>query len=268
MRVERLYRYPVKGLSAESLEEIELSPGETIPHDRRFALAQGDSGFDEAAPRFLPKQNFACLMANARVALVHSAFDPRSGALLLRLPDGTGPDGTGPAGTGPDGARPAAMTGDTRSQAGRDAIAAFLAAFLGAEARGTPRFVEAPGHAFTDQKRKCVSLLNLASLHALEAAIGRRLDPLRFRANVYFSGLPAWAEFDWVGREVLLAGTRLEVFKRTVRCPATQVDLETGERDCDVPRLLREHFGHADLGVHAAVLEGGRVAVGDALEPV
>ena len=55
---------------------------------------------------------------------------------------------------------------------------------------------------------------------------------------------------------------------RTVRCPATQVDLETGERDCDVPRLLREHFGHADLGVHAAVLEGGRVAVGDSLEPV
>ena len=53
-----------------------------------------------------------------------------------------------------------------------------------------------------------------------------------------------------------------------MRCPATQVDLETGERDCDVPRLLREHFGHADLGVHAAVLEGGRVAVGDSLEPV
>ncbi|UFN50127.1 MOSC domain-containing protein [Roseomonas sp. OT10] len=250
MRVERLYRYPVKGLSAESLEEMVLAPGETVPHDRRFALAQGDSGFDEMAPRFLPKQNFACLMANARVALLHSAFDPRSGALLLRLPDGT------------------AMTGDTRTQPGRDAIAAFLTAFLGEEARGTPRFVEAPGHAFTDQKRKCVSLLNLASLHALEAAIGRRLDPLRFRANVYFSGLPAWTEFDWVGREVLLAGTRLEVFKRTVRCPATQVDLETGERDCDVPRLLREHFGHADLGVHAVVLEGGRVAVGDALEPV
>ncbi|APT56969.1 MOSC domain-containing protein [Roseomonas gilardii] len=250
MRIEHLYRYPVKGLSAESLEEITLAEGEVIPHDRRFALAQGDAPFDEAAPRFLPKQNFACLMANARVALLHSAFDSRSGLLVIR---------------GPGEERIAAST---RTAEGRATLSDFVTRFLGEEARGQLRFVEAPGHAFTDQKRKGVSLLNLASLRALEEAIGRRLDPLRFRANIYFSGLPAWAEFGWLGQEVLLGGARLEVFKRTVRCPATQVDLESGERDCDVPRLLREHFGHADLGVHAAVLEGGRVAVGDSLEPV
>ncbi|AWV22923.1 Xylene monooxygenase electron transfer component [Roseomonas mucosa] len=255
MRIEHLYRYPVKGLSAESLEEITLAEGEVIPHDRRFALAQGDASFDESAPRFLPKQNFACLMANARVALLHSAFDSRSGLLVIRGPQG------GAAGEG-------RLAASTHSAEGRAAIADFITRFLGAEARGQLRFVEAPGHAFTDQKRKGISLINLASLRALEQAIGRQLDPLRFRANIYFSGLPAWAEFGWLGQEVLLGGARLEIFKRTVRCPATQVDLETGERDCDVPRLLREHFGHADLGVHAAVLEGGRVAVGDSLEPV
>ncbi len=250
MRVERLYRFPVKGLSAESLEDTELSPGEPLPHDRRFALAQGDAPFDPATPRFLPKQNFACMMANARVVLLHSAFDPRSGTLALRAPGG------------------ATLRGDTRTEAGRAAIAAFLARFLGPEARGTPRFLDVPGHAFSDQKRKCVSFINLATLRALEAAIGRRLDPLRFRANVYFSGLPAWQEFGWVDREVLLGGARLAVFGRTRRCPATQVDLATAERDCDVPRLLREHFGHQDLGVHAEVLEGGRVAVGEALEAI
>ncbi|WP_043838169.1 MOSC domain-containing protein [Muricoccus aerilatus] len=257
MRVEQLFRYPVKGLTAESLEEVFLSPGETIPHDRRFALAQGDSPFDEAEPRFLPKQNFACMMKNARVVLVRAAFDPHDGTLSLAA----------------EGHRP--LSAPTATAEGKAALGDWLIRFLGEEARhgtapdGTaraPRFTEAPGHAFTDQARKGVSLINLASLHALEAALGQRLDPLRFRANIYFTGLPAWAEFDWVGREVLLGGARLSVFKRTVRCPATQVDLATGERDLDIPRLLREHFGHADLGVHATVLEGGRVAVGDALE--
>lgn len=257
MRVEHLYRYPVKGLTAESLEEVELSPGETIPHDRRFALAQGDAPFDEAAPRFLPKQNFACMMKNGKVVLVRAAFDPRAEALSL-IAEGHPP-----------------LSAPTGTAEGKAALGEWLIRFLGDEARtgvaedGTPRlprFTNVPGHAFTDQVKKGASLINLASLAALEKAIGRRLDPLRFRANIYFSGLPAWAEHDWVGGEVLLGGARLSVFKRTRRCPATQVDLETGERDCDVPKLLQEHFGHMDLGVHATVAEGGRVAVGDALE--
>ncbi|MFC7540819.1 MOSC N-terminal beta barrel domain-containing protein [Siccirubricoccus deserti] len=43
MRVENIYRYPVKGLTAEALEEVTLTPGACLPHDRRFALAQGDA---------------------------------------------------------------------------------------------------------------------------------------------------------------------------------------------------------------------------------
>lgn len=248
MRIERIYRYPVKGLSPESLEEVVAAPGETLPQDRRFALAQGDAPFDPAAPRFLPKQNFGCLMANARLALVHSAFDARRGVLRLSAP-----------------AQDALET-EIGTAAGKAAAAAWLTRFLGPEARGEPRFVEAAGHAFTDQARKGVSLVNLASVAALERAIGRVLDPLRFRANIYFTGLPAWAEFDWVGRDILAGGARLSVFKRTVRCPATEVDPATGKRDIPVPALLRQHFGHADLGVHAVVAEGGRIAVGDAIE--
>ena len=50
MRIEYLYRFPVKGLTAEALEEATVEPGGTIPWDRAFALAQGDSGFDAANP--------------------------------------------------------------------------------------------------------------------------------------------------------------------------------------------------------------------------
>ncbi len=250
MRVEHIYRYPVKGLTAEALEEVTLSPGECLPHDRRFALAQGDAPFDPAAPGWLPKFHFGCLMRNARLARLHTAFDPRTGQLAIRPPD-----------------RPP-LVADTRTEAGRGQIAGFLASFLGEEARGTPRFIEAPGHNFTDVAAKAVSIIGLASLHALEAAAGRSLDPLRFRANVYVSGGLPWAEFDLVGQEIQLGGTRLKVFKRIVRCAATEVNPETAERDADPPRWLRAQYGHAELGVYAEVLEGGRVAVGDALEPL
>ncbi|MFC7690209.1 hypothetical protein ACFQY5_12020 [Paeniroseomonas aquatica] len=67
-------------------------------------------------------------MANAKLALLHSAFDARTGQMLIRPPEG------------------APLLADTRSEAGRAAIATFLAGFLGEEARGTPHFVEAPGH--------------------------------------------------------------------------------------------------------------------------
>jgi uncharacterized protein YcbX len=248
MRVETLYRYPVKGLTAEALEETMLKAGDCIPDDRRFALAQGDAPFDEAAPDFLPKRHFACLMVNERLALVSAVYDGRSGQLLLRIPGGE------------------TLMAETRTPAGRLAIASALTTYLGKEARGTPRFVSAAGHAFADDRRKGVTLINLASIAAVEKATGLRLDPLRFRANIYFTGLPAWAEFAWVGKEVLVGGARLQIEKRTMRCPATQVNPATGERDANVPKLLREHFGHADLGVHAVVLDDGRVALGDALE--
>jgi hypothetical protein len=77
-----------------------------------------------------------------------------------------------------------------------------------------------------------------------------------------------WGEFDLLGEEIMLGGARLRVFKRIVRCPATEVNPATAERDAKPPQALREHFGHADLGVYAEVIEEGRVAVGDALEPL
>ena len=55
MRIEQLYRYPVKGLSAEAMDEAVVEPGGTLPWDRAFALAQGDAPFDPAAPTWLQK---------------------------------------------------------------------------------------------------------------------------------------------------------------------------------------------------------------------
>ena len=248
MRVERITRYPVKGLSPEQMEQVELSPGAGIPLDRRFAFAQGDSPFDPADPKWLPKRNFACLAVNARAAAIHSAYEARTNTLSLRA------EGHAP------------LLAELSDPAGRAAAAAWVTAFLGEEARGALRLSEVPGHAFTDIPDKAVSLIGLASVAELGAQAGMELDPLRFRANILFSGAAPFAELDWMGREVLLGGARLKVFRRTKRCAATEVNPATAERDAKPPRWLMENYGHADLGIYATVPEGGRVAVGDALE--
>ncbi len=247
MRVENLYRYPVKSLSAEALEWIDLEPGQALPWDRAFALAQGDSGFDPAAPVFRHKSNFMCLLKNERIAGLRAGFDTHEGVLAIEAPDGSG------------------VRASPLSAEGRARLGAFLTTFLGEEARGQPVFHHVPGHVFGDQREPAVSLLSLSSLHAFEGDVGAARDKMRFRANVYFSGSPPWAENDWIDRLIEVGGATLRIVKRTRRCNATQVNPATTERDADPVRELIRAYGHADLGVHASVVEGGRIAVGDDL---
>ncbi len=84
---------------------------------------------------------------------------------------------------------------------GAPAINAFFAEFLRDAPGNPPRIVEAPGHTFSDAQQKpnsttyqYVSLVNLASIEELEKVVRIAVDPLRFRANFYVSGLPAWNE--------------------------------------------------------------------------
>ena len=56
--VNSIYRHPVKGLTPEALETAELTPGQAIPNDRRFALALGTTRTETAATEWIPKSNF------------------------------------------------------------------------------------------------------------------------------------------------------------------------------------------------------------------
>ncbi len=250
MRIEHLYRYPVKGLSAEALGRTEVATGGALPWDRAFALAQGDSPFDPASPAWVHKTNFMCLMANAHIAKLRSHFDPHDGILTIAAPDGT------------------TIVDNPLTPEGRQRLGAWLTGFMADEARDTPVFYHIPGFVFGDQRSPVVSLINLASLADFETKQGAKRDKMRFRANVYFSGAAAWREHEWVGQEILVGGVRMRVTKRTVRCPATQVNPTTAERDANPVLELREHYGHSDLGIHAEVIGGGSLAVGDAITVV
>ncbi len=114
-----------------------------------------------------------------------------------------------------------------------------------------------------------VSLINRASVAAVEDYLGAPVDPLRFRGNLLVDGLEPFAELEMVGQVIEApSGLRLKITKRTVRCAATNVDPVSGVRDCDIPWTLDARLGHRDLGVYAEVIAGGALAKGDALRVV
>jgi uncharacterized protein YcbX len=249
--IRAIYRYPVKGLSAQALATAALTPGETLAGDRRYAIENGPSGFDPAEPGYLPKQRFLMLMKNERLARLHTHFDDATQVLTIC-----------------ENGRKVAQ-GDLNTASGCAAIEGFFVQFCADELRGPPKVLAAAGHSFSDVARKVVSIINLASVAAVEAMVERPVDPLRFRGNLYADGWPAWREFDLLGHEIAIgARARAKVVKRIARCAATNVEPRTGIRDLDIPPTLLRRLGHADCGVYAEVMEDGVIAVGDAISPL
>ena len=246
--IDAIYRYPVKGLSAQPLSRTTLAPGKTLPADRLYAIENGPTGFDPASPAYFPKIRFLMLMRNERLASLHTHYDDATHTLTIDY-------------EGRQAAR-----GDLRTKDGRLAIEAFFRRFMPSELRGPPKVLYGENHSFSDVAKKVVSFINLASVAELESAMGAPVDPVRFRGNVYVRGWPAWHEFDLLGQEITIGGARLKVFKRIVRCAATEVDPSTGIRDLAVPRALMDNFGHTDCGVYAEVVAGGEIGRGDKIE--
>jgi MOSC domain-containing protein len=243
--VAKLYRYPVKGLSAEALTAADLRPGCGIRFDRAFGLALSTAQYDPKEPQWLPKRNFVTLIAHERLAALHARFDENSGVLTIDR-----------------GGKPVAR-GAVATPIGRAMLEDFFRAYLKDEVAARPKLIgSADGARFFDHPQPALSLIGLATIGDIERIVGRPVDPLRFRANVYLSGVPAWAELDWVGKEISIGTARLSVTDRIARCPATNVDPTTGIRDMTIPRDLQRVFGHTDCGVLAVVTNAGEVALG------
>lgn len=246
--VTGLFRHPIKGFTPEPLDHVDLQVGVGFPFDRLYAVENGPSGFDPAAPAFVPKQKFTVLASLPRVAAVRTRYHDASGDLEATAP----------------GARP--FVGRLEDDAGRAAFAAWLAGVLGDEAAGPLNVIRAPGDwRFTDHPLGQVSIVNLASIANLGRRMGVELDPLRFRANLYVEGWPAWAENGWTGRRLMLGWAKAEVFKPIVRCAAPDVHPTTAERDLEVTKALFEAFGHMNCGIYVRVTAPGRISLGDAV---
>ncbi|NJL50948.1 MAG: MOSC domain-containing protein [Blastochloris sp.] len=246
-RVAAMYRYPVKGLSPQAVRHADLTVGGFFPGDRIYAVENGPSGFDAAKPLHLEKNHFLTRMPCAALAKITSRYDDLDHTLTLHH----------------DGKE---ARGDLATAQGRAIVESFLKQHLPAEdQRGPLRLLTASGgFRFTDSRCGFVSIVNLASVAAIEDWVGGPVDPLRFRANCYVEGWPAFAELNLVGQTLAFAsGVRLKVIRRTERCAAIDVDPRTGRRDLRIPRTLLVKLDHADCGVYCEVVTGGRIDEGE-----
>lgn len=245
--IASIHRYPVKGLSPEPLARALLRAGRTLEADRRYAIENGPSGFDAADPQHFPKIKFLMLMRNERLAALHTQYDDLSHVLTIRA----------------DGAEVA--RGDLETFQGRAVIERYFEDHFAEELHGPPKILSADGHSFSDVANKVVSIINLASVAAIGEILGASVHPLRFRANLYVRGWPAWHEFSLLDTTLTIGDARLKVVKRIKRCAATNVDPQTAIRDFNIPQTLMQSYGHSDCGVYAVVTADGDIAVGDAI---
>ena len=86
--------------------------------DRAYALENGPSGFDPAAPKWLPKTQFLCWMRNARLAALDTLFDDASETLTIRR------------------GGEILLKENLANENGRRAIEGFFETFMGDEKRG------------------------------------------------------------------------------------------------------------------------------------
>jgi uncharacterized protein YcbX len=244
--VSAIYRYPVKGFTPEQLKAIAVAPGKGLANDRIYAVENGPSGFDEAAPTTVNKTRYTVLMNMPRVAAAQTRLDDVTGVLTASA------EGV------------ADFSGRLAEAEGREGFAVWLAGLLGEDADGPLKVLQTHGEfRFTDSSRGQISIINLASVRDLSERMGVELDPLRFRGNLYIEGWPAWVENEWVGRRLRVGEAQMDVVKRIQRCLATHVNPTTAERDAEVCTALFDNYGHVDCGIYMQAATPAQVKVGD-----
>ena len=242
-----IHRHPVKAVGHEALSDATLIAGETLPGDRRYAVLhdrsrlEADEGGWARCTTFLRGAMFPALMA------IRSRGAP-GGPITFQHPD-----------------RPP-ITVDLETAAGEAAFLAWIDPLI-PEGKPRPAALHHASRGITDSRDKgMLTLMSDASLAALSAVMGLRLDRRRFRGNLWAEGLAPWEELKLSGRRIRIGEALLVLREPVERCSATLANPETGRRDADVLAGLEKATGAIDFGMKAQVLEGGAIAPGAPLE--
>jgi uncharacterized protein YcbX len=248
IRIEQIYRYPVKGMRAEQLQTGTLEAGGGLALDRAFAFTSGNLPPPAGAQGWSPSRTFLQMTVYPRLA----GFAARVDGDSLRV-------------TAPDG-----QTASAALEASDDsALNGLMNQHFKAGPEGgirLHRIQQPPGH--WDHDDTTVSIINQASVEWLEWVSAMTLSGLRFRGNLYVSGLEPWEEFSLTGKTVRIGKTRLKLLRPALRCAATSADPWTGDTSIEVPGMMRHYLGHMFCGIYAKVLEGGDIFEGDHLRVV
>ncbi len=255
-RVDSLWRYPVKSMRGEELEEAFIGFA-GVYGDRLFAFKSSTrpAGF----PYLTGREQEAMLLYRPRFRHPDQAAGPSN----LAAAEAIGP------GITPLPGDPAALAVEVETPAG-EVLAVDDPALIRRLGEGSP-----DGRALTLLRSEraltdCrpVSLFSIQTVRQLAEEIGIALDKRRFRANVYLDlgAAAGFAEDGFVGRRLGLGSKAVvSILERDPRCKMITLDPDTAKASPDVLRkVTRAHEGMA--GVYAAVLVEGMVRRGDAIE--
>ena len=187
--------------------------------------------------------------------------------LALEFPDGTIVDGAVSLGA------PVTAQFFSHEVTGR-LVEGPWAEALSSETGVSLRLLEA-GSAVDRGARGPVSLISRGSLRRLaELAQTDSVDARRFRMLIEVDGVEPHAEDSWLGERLAVGEAMLRFQGHVGRCLITNRDPDTGAPDLPTLDLLRGYRNGLDtteplpFGIYGRVLRGGRVRVGDTVEPV
>lgn len=254
-QVQELFTHPVKGLTPQKCDRVFLQAGHGIKGDRAFALMYEAIATDipSTAVPWMKKKNFAMQCDVPKLAALNCHYDEDTAVLTIKRQEAE------------------LLSAATDTSQGRDRISEFFSTYIAADypKRGSLRLVgDGANSRYPDREPVHISLVSQATLDDISAVVGQIVDARRFRPNVVLQGLPAWAEFDWVGKQFQLGETQIAIAAPINRCLNIDVNPDTGDRDIPLFALLKQHFSHQQTGVLAQVLSSGTVSVTDRLKLV
>ena len=253
--VESLWRYPVKSMRGEELDEI-FAGFSGVYGDRLFAFRSSASpkGFPYLTARDLREM----LRYRPRFRHPDKAAAPVNLAEAESMPPGATPLYAEAADLMVDVETPAENTVAIDDPALIDMLR------KGIDDKHQLTLLRSE-RAMTDCRP--LSLIALQSVQQLAEETGTTVDKRRFRANIYLdltSG-EGFAEDGFVGRSLRLGSkVILSIVERDPRCMMITLDPDTGEKAPAVlKRVAQAHSGMA--GIYGAVLAEGMVRKGDSV---
>lgn len=257
-RVESLWRYPVKSMRGEEVEEAFVGFS-GIYGDRLFAFR--NSAAPEEFPYLTGREQREMLLYRPRFRHADKAAKPPNLAEAEALAPGLNPVCADPADLAVEVETPPGEVLGVEDPALIEMLAARLP-------DGQSLTLMRSERAMTDCRP--ISLFSIQTARQLGDELGTALDKRRFRANVYMDlgAAAGFAEDGFVGQSLRL-GPRvaIAILERDPRCKMITLDPDTAEPSGAILRQVsRAHDGMA--GIYGAVVVEGTVHRGDAIELV
>ena len=116
---------------------------------------------------------------------------------------------------------------------------------------------------FDTMPNSSISLINKKSISDFSNKISTNIEFERFRANIYIDGLAAWKERDWVGKTININNIKFFVSDEISRCSATNLKPSTDIVTINLPNQLKKTYDHINMGLYIVPLQNGVISKED-----